>query len=234
MISIKNLTLSYKDKKVFDGFNLDINSSSIVCLLGVSGCGKTSLLNAIADNVNYGGKIEGAESVSYLFQQDRLIPSMTVLNNVMFACSHLFKDKKTAKDKAFQVLESVGLKGYENRYPDSLSGGQSARVALARAFCYPSQVLLMDEPFQGLDIVTKHKITQYFLQLFEKTNKTVVVVSHSIDEVVELADRVIVLGDSPCKVLCDICIEMPRGERDSNPVYKQSIIDKIKSSLLAI
>lgn len=234
MISIKNLTISYKDKKVFDGFNLDINSSSIVCLLGVSGCGKTSLLNAIARNVNYGGTIEGAESVSYLFQQDRLIPSMTVLNNVLFACSHLFKDKKIAKDKAMQVLESVGLKGYENRYPDSLSGGQSARVALARAFCYPSQVLLMDEPFQGLDIVTKHKITQYFLQLFEKTNKTVVVVSHSIDEVVELADRVIVLGDSPCKVLCDISIELPRGERDCNPVYKQNVVDKIKSCLLSI
>lgn len=232
MLEIKGLQLSYGQKKIFDKFDLSVKDETVLCILGVSGCGKTSLLNAIAGLIPCGGKIQADGDISYLFQEDRLIPSLTVLQNVLFATEHFYQDRLAARNMALKVLSDIGLEGLENRYPHTLSGGQKARVALARAFCCPSHILLMDEPFQGLDIVTRHNLTVYFLRMLQNYPRTAIVVSHSVEEAVAVADRIIVLGNSPCTVIKDIVCDVPKEQREKeeNAQKIAAIVRDIRSA----
>lgn len=233
MLEIKNLSVKYGDKRVFDDFSLSVGDREIVCVLGKSGCGKTTLLNSIAGLIPYKGEISGADGISYMFQEDRLIPSLTALENVTFAIAHLYNDKKQAREDAVAALKEAGLEGFENRYPHTMSGGQAARVSLARAFCYPSRVLLTDEPFKGLDIATADVLENYFLKLFTLSQKCAVIVSHSVEEAVALADRAVVLGGNPCTVQAEIMLDMPREERKKDLAYAAKKAAEIKDAIIA-
>lgn len=232
MLEIKNLCVSYGEKAVFKDFSLKVNDREILCVLGKSGCGKTTLLNSIAGLIPHTGEITGADSVSYMFQEDRLIPSLTALDNVLFAIAHLYKDKKEAERTAREALRAVGLEGCENRYPHTLSGGQAARVSLARAFCYPSGLLITDEPFKGLDISTADALEKYFLDLFDRSHKCAVIVSHSVEEAVRLADRAVVLGGSPCNVVAQIELDIPREKRNGEVAYCAQKSALIKDAII--
>lgn len=232
MLEIRDLCVKYGDRTVFDGFSLDVKDREILCVLGRSGCGKTTLLNAVAGLVPHGGEIKGAENPSYMFQENRLIPSLTALKNITFATGHLFGDKKEAERIAKEALKAVGLEGMEDRYPHTLSGGQAARVSLARAFCYPSKLLITDEPFKGLDIATADTLENYFLELFDKSEKSAVIVSHSVEEAVRLADRAVVLGGSPCDIKAEITLDLPRENRASDVEYCAKKAAEIKAAIL--
>ena len=233
MLEIRDLTVRYGDKTVFDDFSLCVADREILAVLGESGCGKTTLLNAVAGLLPYMGEIHGADSVSYMFQEDRLVPSLTALNSMPFAGSRLCKDKKGAENIAKEALEKVGLGDCADRYPHTLSGGQAARVSLARAFCYPSRLLIADEPFKGLDIATADALERYFLELFDSSGKSVVIVSHSVEECVRLADRVVVLGGSPCRVTYDAVIPLSRDERRGDVAFCANEAEKIKAAIIA-
>lgn len=232
MLEIRDLCVNYGDKTVFGGFSLDVKDGEVLCVMGKSGCGKTTLLNAVAGIVPYSGKIAGADKISYMFQEERLIPSLTALGNVMFASSHLYKDKKEAEADAERALAEVGLEGFEKRYPHTLSGGQAARVSLARAFCHPSDIMITDEPFKGLDIATADTLERYFIKLLEAYGKSAVIVSHSVDEAVRLADRVVVLGGEPCSLRREITLEVPRTEREKDVGYTAKIAAEIKEAVI--
>ena len=143
---IKNLTKRYKDAAVFEDFNLETGDGAVTCILGPSGAGKTTLLNAIAGLTDYDGQITPVRC-SYIFQQPRLVPSLTAAGNLKLVCG----DDAAIAD----MLRAVGLGEKSGAYPENLSGGQAQRVSIARAFLYPSDVILMDEPFSSLDIALK-------------------------------------------------------------------------------
>ena len=231
--SLENVKYAVGKREILRGIDLDIPMGGRTLITGENGCGKTTLLNAIAGLVPHSGEISGADGVSYMFQEDRLIPSLTALSNVTFATAHLYKDKKEAEKTARESLKAVGLEGFENRYPHTLSGGQAARVSLARAFAYPSGLLITDEPFKGLDIATTDLMEKYFLELFSNSRKCAVIVSHSVEEAVNLADRVVVLGGSPCGVVFETALDMPRPERDKNAAYAAEKAAEIKAAIIA-
>lgn len=233
MLVVKGLELAYGDKKIFDGFDLSVSDGEIVCVLGRSGCGKTSLLNCIAGALPYGGSITGAEDgVAYIFQEPRLISGLTAAQNVKFAVSHALKDRERENQLIDSAFEKLGLSGLQNAFPEELSGGQAARVSLARAFCHPSDVLLMDEPFGSLDIAVRLSLTEYISALALQRPRTTLMVSHGIEECLDLADRVIVLGGRPCRILREIKIGERRGERSSMP-ERARITDEIRAALLS-
>lgn len=187
MIKIRNLNKRYGEKVVYENFNLDIEKDKVLVILGKSGCGKTTLLNVLAKLTEYDGQIEGVDdSVSMVFQKDYLVPNLTVEQNLKLV-------NKNAD--VLSALEMVEMTECAKLYPKSLSGGMARRVAIIRAIIFKSTLLVMDEPTNSLDVGLKNKIYSTLKQLKKEYKKTVVIVTHDVDEALSLADRVIVLGD---------------------------------------
>lgn len=185
MISIKDLSKAYGDNVVYSHFNLDIEEGNVLCILGESGCGKSTLLNILAGLTPCEGDIPKLRT-AYVFQEPRLVPNLTVLGNLRLIGAD--------EDAARQMLASVGLDGLASRYPRSLSGGQAQRVALCRAFLFPADLMLLDEPFSSLDLRLKISVMQVFKRLRENKRITALFVTHDVDEALCLAYRIVVLG----------------------------------------
>lgn len=208
-----NINKSYGDLKVLENFDMTFAEGEITCLLGPSGCGKTTVLNVISRLTPFEGHTEGVEDkISYIFQNQRLLPNLTVYGNLDFVLKGVEADKTKRKEKILELLRTVELEERKNAYPKQLSGGMAQRVAMARAFVYPSTLLLMDEPFKGLDISLKKRLIYAFIKLWRKDKKTVVFVTHDIDEALLIADSVTLLSDK-AKILYRQEIDYPQEER---------------------
>lgn len=189
-LAVSGLTKKFGDKIVFDRLSVTFRENRITALLGGSGVGKTTLLRCVAGLNDYEGEIHGAEEgVAYVFQEDRLIPHLTVYDNLLFTA-----EKNTGKETIAEILRAVELTEEAARLPSTLSGGQKKRVSLARAFLSPKKVLLMDEPFGSLDAGLKNRLKKVFFGLNEKFPKTVVFVTHDIEEALAFSDDVFALG----------------------------------------
>lgn len=212
---IKNLCVSYGDNKVYSNFNLQIDDKSVTCVLGESGCGKTTLLNAIIGTVKYSGEISQVKA-SCVFQSHRLVPSLTVGGNLALIGAKA--------ESAKNILERVGLGDRFNDYPSNLSGGERQRVALCRAFLYDADIVLMDEPFSSLDLKTKIAVMDLFSELKEKIGRGALFVTHDVDEACYLSDRVIVLKGG--NIVADFVNEnkMPFGE---NAPLRQALVRQL-------
>ncbi|MGN0804532.1 MAG: ABC transporter ATP-binding protein [Candidatus Coproplasma sp.] len=211
-MQINNLTVNYGAKSVYNNFNLQIDDKGVTCLLGESGCGKTTLLNAIAGLIAYTGNITPVK-ISYVFQTPRLVPNLTVLNNLKLIGAE--------EGQAKEMLNEVGLADKFNAYPKTLSGGEEQRVSLCRAFLYPADLLLLDEPFSSLDLKTKLAVMNLFKNLQRSSGRGAVFVTHDIDEACYLADRIIVLGKG--EVIGDMQ-NLNKGEYGENTSLRPQII----------
>lgn len=200
-MKITNLTKRYKTTVALEDVNLEFEKGKVTAVLGESGAGKTTLLNAIAGLIDYEGQIENGGTVSYLFQDSRLLPHLTAEGNLKFVL------KKEDFHKAGEMLARVGLQGKEKRYPHELSGGEQRRVALARALLFPHDILLMDEPFSSLDLSLKRDMLSLVSELCSERKESVVFVTHDVREAVFLSTRAVVLKGG--KVVDDVPISTP-------------------------
>lgn len=206
-ISIRNLRRSYDDHEVLKGVSLDIESGQFVSIVGRSGCGKSTLLNCIADFVpSTSGEIRGRKNFGFVFQNHSLYPFMTCGENIALGLGHLPPMDRV--EKVERYLEIVGLPGYGSRYPWQLSGGESQRIAIARAFAPEPEIVLMDEPLSALDVMRREAMMDWLMEFLDNRATTLLMVTHWIDEAIIPADRVIVLGDG--NVIDDIAITLPR------------------------
>ena len=217
---------------VLDDVSLSLRKDEIVSLLGRSGCGKSSLLRIIAGlmpasqgKVSIGGRdVAGpAQEVAMVFQTFALFPWLTVLENVEIGLEALRIDSAERHKRALAAIDLIGLDGYESAYPKELSGGMRQRVGLARALVVHPKVLLMDEPFSALDEQNRTILQQELLRIWETDKKTVVFITHSVDEAVTLADKIMVMTASPgrAKTVLDVSLERPRNvlELRNDPRY---------------
>ena len=195
-IVIENLYKKYDNLSIFENFSLTIRNNKIFCLFGPSGCGKTTLLNMIAGLENYdGGNIKGIENkkISYIFQETRLLPWASVYENISFVLKSTCSKDETEK-LVNKYLKLVSLKEYKDYYPNQLSGGMEQRVSIARCFAYKSDIILMDEPFKGLDLKLKENLMKDFRELWKENKPTVIFVTHDKEEAKYLADEVFYFG----------------------------------------
>ena len=202
IIRIENINKRYKDNIIFEDFQIDFYENKINCILGKSGCGKTTLLNIISGVVkNDESDFKGIEDlgVSYIFQDDRLIDWLSVEDNIKLVIKKYYDEAKV-NELCEKYLKLVGIYEYKNYYPQRLSGGMRQRVNIARAFIYPSKIIIMDEPFKSIDIKNKQIIMENFKKILEEDNRTVLFVTHDIDEALYLGDVAFILGDRPLKI----------------------------------
>lgn len=210
----------YGETAVYENFDLHIRAGAITCILGASGCGKTTLLNMLAGLLPYTGEILGVpERVSYIFQEERLLPNLTVRQNIDYVLG-----KRSQKSE--EMLALVELSDKADAYPSELSGGQAQRASIARAFAYPSELLLMDEPFSSLDTALKIRLTEVFCRLWERDRRTVIFVTHDVEEAYALAHRAVLIraGKAAADFSCDEKIPRPYGAPSA---FKQNILQSM-------
>jgi len=222
LLSIKELKKIYKTREgeleALGSVTFDIYPEEFVSIVGPSGCGKTTLLKIIAGLLpKTGGEIfvdknqfDPSRQVGFVFQKSLLLPWRKVIDNVLLPIEILKLDKKAYREQALALLELVGLSGFENNYPNELSGGMQQRVAIARALIHDPKLVLMDEPFGALDALTRDRMNLELLRIWSESHKTILFITHGIQEAIFLSDRVIVLSARPSRMINALEIDLPR------------------------
>jgi NitT/TauT family transport system ATP-binding protein len=248
-IRVENLSKVYvtngRKVEALRGLSLEIKEGEFFGIVGPTGCGKTTLLNLIAGLekptegtilIN-GREVEGPGfDRGMLFQEGALLPWRNVIKNVEFGLEIKGVDKRKREEISRKYLALVGLEGFEDSYPYELSGGMLQRTALARVLTFEPEILLMDEPFAAVDALTREKLQDEILRIWEKTRKTIVFVTHSIDEIIYLSDRVAVLTGRPARAKKIINIELPRPRREARKsrqfaAYRDEIWNLLKGEV---
>jgi sulfonate transport system ATP-binding protein len=228
-IEIKNVNKQFvidgKKVDILNGINLEFKKGDFICIVGASGCGKSTLLRMIAglESVEEGEITVAGERVvkptlktGMVFQESRLFPWLTVKKNIEFGIS---KREKTKEKLISDLVELVGLKGFENALPKQLSGGMQQRVSIARGLINNPDVLLLDEPFGALDAITRINMQNEILRIWQAEKKTMVLVTHDIDEAIYLGDKVVVLSSRPGTVRKVIDVDMARNRDRNSPQF---------------
>lgn len=223
ILTIRDLSAVFADNngglRALDDISFDVHSREFVCVLGPSGSGKTTLLRILAGLIppTSGSFMFGQgeqPSIGMVFQQANLMPWRTVMENIKLPLEVQNVPQATAEAKAQEMIELVELNGFENSLPRDLSGGMAQRVAIARALIHDPDLLLLDEPFGSLDALTRERMWTELSRIWQMRQKTVIMVTHSINESLFLADRVLVLTQRPGKIKMDMVVDLPRPRQD--------------------
>lgn len=223
MISVKNLTKKYGDKAVFDNFSIEFEDKKITAVLGESGVGKTTLLNVVSGLTDFDGEVKREGELSFVFQTDRLAKNLTVWQNLKLVL------KDIPDEKIESALSSVGLLSAKDLYPKELSAGMARRVAIIRAFLFPSDVLLMDEPFINLDVSLKISLMNTVKSMQSSSPKTVVFVTHDVKEATFLSDRIVVIDGG--KIIRDQKTVNEKTEREIFDLFIKRAAERDKLSV---
>jgi NitT/TauT family transport system ATP-binding protein len=221
-VSVSGLSIAFGSTRALDRVSLAVNDGEFVSIVGPSGCGKSTMLNVIAgllapaEGSTHVAGIDGngaGSRIGYMFQKDTLLPWATALENVC-----LPMDVKGTRDwhKARALIQLVDLTGFEAHYPRQLSGGMRKRVQLARLLAQDPEVLLMDEPFGALDAQTRLIIQEEFLKIWERQRKTVLFVTHDLQEAIALSDRVVLISARPGRIKATYAVDLPRPRHMEN------------------
>jgi len=216
-----DVLLKFGEETIYDGLNFTVKKGEFLCILGPSGCGKSTslrlmgnLLEADGGNVSIEGlpPEHGWDKLAYVFQSPRLVPWRSALGNVLLGMELRFEKlaKSVMGETANRLLDMVGLQNDKDKYPGMLSGGERQRVSIARALSVDPDIILMDEPFSALDLNTRWRMRSEIIRIWQETGKTVIFVTHDIDEALVLADRVLLLSNKPTKALETLTLEQPR------------------------
>ncbi len=210
MIELNNISKNFDSLQVLKDFNISFKKNEISCLFGPSGVGKTTIANIVAKLVTIEtGTISGIENslYSYVFQEPRLLKWYSVYDNIDFVLQDLYDNEKR-KIITNNYIDMVELSEYKDYKPKALSGGMEQRVSLARAFAYPSDILIMDEPFKGLDLKLKQEMMLSFQKLWQESKRTVIFITHDVDEAILLSDTIFIIKNRPAKIIKTINKQM--------------------------
>jgi len=227
LIQVQGLSAEFLNKdgplRALDEVSFSIPPQEFICILGPSGSGKSTLLRILGGLLPpthgkggfNGSPVQGpSRHIGFVFQDANLMPWRTVLENITLPLEITNVPKSDAEDGARRLVKLVGLEGFEDWMPPDLSGGMAQRVAIARALIYNPDLLLLDEPFGALDALTRERMALELLRIWQVSQKTVVMVTHSISEAILLADRILVLTSRPGKICLDMAVDLPRPRHE--------------------
>lgn len=221
-LKIEHLSVSFSGQKILSDVSMDVAEGAFISILGPSGCGKSTLLNILAgllpleEGAFYvdDAPVSGAsEHFAYMPQEDLLLPWKTIMDNVcLYGAIH--KEKAQAREKAAELFPVFGLAGYENAYPEELSGGMRQRAAFLRTALCKADILLLDEPFGALDVITRSDMQDWLATMRSQIKKTTLLVTHDIDEAIYLSDKILILNGKPATIQKEIVIDEPQRNRE--------------------
>lgn len=237
ILEIKNINYSYnKNNDILKNININVDKGEIVAIIGGSGVGKTTLFNIIAGILPIqSGKIliEGRDNfkgkISYMLQKDLLLEHKTVIDNIALPLIIKKEKKQTAYKEAKEALKLFNLYEYKDKYPQELSGGMRQRVALLRTYMFKNNLFLLDEPFSALDTITKITMHKWYIDIHKKLNLTALLITHDIEEAIELSDRIYILKNKPGEIIAELKINIDNqsDELEQKLKYKKEILDKL-------
>lgn len=226
---VDQLKFAYNNMPVLDGLSFELQEKEIFCILGPSGCGKTTLLRLLAGLLTPdSGQIDPffGQAKSFLFQEPRLLPWMTVYENLCFTTkAHL--DEATMRQQIEYYLKEVRLWAYKDHYPDELSGGMQQRIAIVRAFLLPGELMLLDEPFKSLDVEIMLSVMETFKALWQRHDRTVIMITHDVMAAALLGDRIMMLSEKPTKAVSVLVNPIPKEAR----YIQNEAVGKLQSEL---
>lgn len=220
-LRVEDMAVSFDEKKILEHVSFQVEEGEFIALIGPSGCGKSTLLNILAGLLESeegcfyvdDARVEGLSShFAYMPQDDLLLPWKTILDNVCLY-GKIHGQSKQAKAQALAEFKTFGLEGYEHAYPEELSGGMRQRAAFLRTALCSADILLLDEPFGALDVITRNDMQDWLLQLRKKLRRTMVLVTHDIEEALYLADRILILQGRPATIAKEISLRDCRKSR---------------------
>jgi NitT/TauT family transport system ATP-binding protein len=210
LLRLEGVRVAFGEVAVLDGIDLEVRDGEFVALVGPSGCGKTTLLNLCSGWLAPGsGRVDRPAAQRMVFQQDGLFPWLTVEENIYLGIRRTGDDAERRR-RAQSLIALIGLDGFDYHYPHQLSGGMRQRVELARALGGDTPLLLMDEPFSSLDYLARMRMRAELARILREQPRTVLLVTHDIEEAAQLADRVLVLSDRPARIRAEVAIAAPR------------------------
>lgn len=239
-IQVKNLTKKFDDLLVLDNISFEVGDHDFMCIVGPTGCGKTTFLNSLTKlyDITAGEILVDGEpvdlkkhNISYIFQETSTMPWLSVEENVGFGLQMKHVNKKKKQERVDEMLDIVGLTQFRKYYPAQLSSSMLQRVAIARAFATKPDLLLMDEPYGQLDIELRFKLEDELVKLWKATGTTILFITHNIEEAVYLAEKILVLTNKPTKVRELVADEIPRPRDIADPEFvdlRNRVTDLIK------
>ncbi|WIF94039.1 ABC transporter ATP-binding protein [Caminicella sporogenes] len=240
-LEVKDISKRFEDLLVVDNVSLELKENEFVSLLGPSGSGKTTIFNIIAglikpdngnviiDNQDFTGK---TGRVSYMYQKDLLLPWKKIIDNVALPLIIEGVKKKEARERVKKYFKIFGLEGFEMKYPFQLSGGMRQRAALMRTYMFSKDIILLDEPFGGLDAITKKKMQYWLLEVIKNLNASILFITHDIEEAIFLSDRIYILSDRPASIKEEINVNLPKPRKSE--ILVSSEFNDIKKHILSI
>ena len=223
LLRLEGVTVNFGSIAVLGGIDLDVREGEFVALVGPSGCGKTTLLNLCSGWLSpAAGRVHRPARLRMVFQQDGLFPWLTVDENIRLGLRQVSEPGEQGR-RARALLDLIGLTGFAGAYPHQLSGGMRQRVELARALGGETPLLLMDEPFSSLDYLARLKMRRELARILREQPRTVVLVTHDIEEAAQLADRVLVLSERPARVRDEVVLAMPRPRDPTSPEVVRAV-----------
>ena len=233
ILSIKNLSFNYPNNKILHDINIYVDKGEVVSILGGSGVGKTTLFNIIAGinplqsgEISIKGNTDYKGRVSYMLQKDLLLEHKTIIQNITLPLLIRKVSKKEAEEEAINSLKLFNLYEYKDKYPSELSGGMRQRIALLRTYMFKEELFLLDEPFSALDAITKISLHSWYLEIKNTLDLTTLLITHDIDEAIDLSDRIYIIKNKPGEIVSEIKINLDKENQDEQKLkYKKEILN---------
>ena len=230
-IILNNIEKSFDGVKVLDKISLEVNRGEFISIVGASGCGKSTIFNIICDLVQADEGIKEINGdIAYMYQKDMMVPWKKVIDNIGLPLIFKGVSKKDARIEVEKYLELFGLKGYENKFPNMLSGGMKQRANFLKTYLTSNDIILLDEPFGALDSITRRDMQIWLKDISKSIGATIIMITHDIEEAVLLSDKIYVLSNKPAKIVGEVGVNFSK-ERDRDIIVDDNFIEFKKKVL---
>ncbi|OAA93577.1 taurine import ATP-binding protein TauB [Clostridium coskatii] len=233
IIKVKNVSRSFEENIILKDISINLKKGEFVSILGPSGCGKSTLFNIITGIIKEdSGEVSVKGDLGYMQQKDLLLPWKTVMENVVLPLDIRGRNKRESRERAVKYIEIVGLKGYEKKYPYELSGGMRQRASFLRTFLSSEEIMLLDEPFGALDSITRGKMQRWILDMKQELKRSILFVTHDIEEAILLSDRIYVLSSKPGMIKKEINVDF-ESKNKKNRIFSKKLLE-MKADILKL